>query len=444
MGALKRTRAKGLPRAAGSGRSGPVRVGAAVGSRATAPSQAPVRASGPAARARTVAIVTGTRAEFGLLRPVIDAVRKHKRLRLRLIAAGAHFLPPAHTVREVKAAYPIAAEVRMQRPGKTGRAEDAEALGRGVAGFARAFAKLRPDWVVVLGDRVEAFAAASAASVAGIAVCHIHGGDRAEGIADEAMRHAITKLSHMHCAATRLSAQRIVKMGERPEHVHVTGSPAIDGLDKIKPMGDAEAKTLGDPEVVLLMHPSGLKPEWEVCALHHACILARSPRGLSARTLALSPNTDAGRDAIQDRLDGLAATDAGITLKSHLERHRFIALLKRLAARPTGALIGNSSAGLIECASLGLPVINLGPRQNGRECAANVRNLLNEADVYGRQDFGVLCDRAMTVARAHVRSSLARRPSRLFGDGRAGPRIAALLASVDPHDPGLLRKRNVY
>lgn len=393
---------------------------------------------------RTVAIVTGTRAEFGLLRPVIDAVRKHKRLKLQLIAAGAHFLPPARTIREVKAAYPVAAEVRMQKPGRTGRAADAEALGRGVAGFARAFAKLKPDWVVLLGDRIEAFAAASAASIAGIAVCHIHGGDRAEGIADEAMRHAITKLSHLHCAATKLSGERIVKLGERAEYVQVTGSPAIDGLAKIRPMGDAEAQKLGDPEVLLLMHPSGLKPEWEVCALHHAYIIARYPQGLSARTLALSPNWDAGRDVLQCRLEELAATDSGISLISHIERPRFIALLKRLAARPTGALIGNSSAGLVECAALGLPTINLGPRQSGRECSANVLQLLNEADVYGSDDIGERCDRAMTAARAHVRSSLARRPSRLFGDGRAGPRIAALLAKVDPHDPALLRKRNTY
>src|SRR5579862_2576012 len=100
----------------------------------------------------------------------------------------------------------------------------------------------------------------SAASVGGFAVCHIHGGDRAEGIADEAMRHAITKLAHLHCASTKLSARRLIAMGERPEHVHITGSPAIDGLDRIKPMSDADARALGDPRVVMLLHPSGALP----------------------------------------------------------------------------------------------------------------------------------------------------------------------------------------
>lgn len=146
---------------------------------------------------RTIAIITGTRAEFGLLRPVIDAVRKHPRLTLKLIVSGSHLLPPARTEREVAAAYPLAARVPMQHArGLRTRAADALATARGLEGFTRAFVTVRPDWVVVLGDRIEAFAAAAAASISGIGVCHIHGGDRAEGIADEAMRHAITKLAH--------------------------------------------------------------------------------------------------------------------------------------------------------------------------------------------------------------------------------------------------------
>src|SRR5205814_7191599 len=113
------------------------------------------------------------------------------------------------------------------------------ATGRGIAGFARVFEEIRPDWVVVLGDRIEAFAAASAASIGGWALAHIHGGDRAEGIADEAMRHAITKLAHLHLAATPQSGERIARMGERPAHVHVVGSPALDELGSIPALPEA-------------------------------------------------------------------------------------------------------------------------------------------------------------------------------------------------------------
>lgn len=389
-----------------------------------------------AARRRTVAIVTGTRAEFGLLRPVIDAVQTSRRLRLQLIAAGAHFLPPARTIREVRDACAIAAEVRMQRPGATGRQADAEALGRGVSGFARAFAKLKPDWVVVLGDRIEAFAAASAASVAGIAVCHVHGGDRAEGIADEAMRHAITKLAHLHCAATEQSAERIVKMGERREHVHVTGSPAIDGLRSIEPLDDLRFKELGSPRVIVLLHPWGAASAVVRRVVEDTClmVLLFAAAGEHRHALWLMPNHDAGREEIVRAL-----RESGLDLeqmRDHLPREQLLSLFKRLARSKDGMLVGNSSAGLIEAAAIGLPVVNIGDRQAGRERAANVIDV----EIPRRMDeFQGALGTAMEQAEA-----LRPKPSKLFGDGRAGARIADLLVRVNPRDPALLRKHNTY
>src|SRR5690606_1773684 len=135
------------------------------------------------ARGRRVAVVTGSHADFGLLAPVMSAVQAHPDLELLVVAAGAHLIPPAETFREVKAGFPVADSVPMQVAGRIGRFDDAEALGKGIARFARSFQALEPDWVVVLGDRIEAFAAASAASVGGWALAHIHGGDRAPGVA---------------------------------------------------------------------------------------------------------------------------------------------------------------------------------------------------------------------------------------------------------------------
>lgn len=435
--------------------------------------------SGP--KRRRVCIVTGTRAEFGLLVPVMDAIKKRKDLELQVVAAGAHFLKPARTIREVEAKYTIAARVPMQMQGKTGRDADAAALGRGVEGFARAFKRLKPDWVVVLGDRIEAFAAASAASIAGIAVCHIHGGDRAEGIADEAMRHAITKLSHLHCAATKLSAERIRKMGEKPEHVHVTGSPAIDGLSKVKPMGDGEAAKYGDPRVIILLHPSGhlhgetVRFRPRVLQDHFGPDMPRLPRsvpfaayeraertfaaftyfattclpdepllgtcrnaGLTAcggngpRGLFLHPNADPGGDQILEKWQANSRF-CGWPVVPHIPRHAFVSLLKRMAQKKRGLMVGNSSAGLIECAALGVPALNLGPRQAGRERTRNV------VDADPLDTIGV-------IGRVRAADRLAGKLPRSthFGDGRAGPRIAALLAKTNPHDPGLLRKRNSY
>jgi UDP-N-acetylglucosamine 2-epimerase len=427
---------------------------------------------------RRVLVITGSRAEFGLLRPVMAAIDKHPKLELRVCVAGEHLLGPAWTWKEVDKEFRIDARVPMQRAGDSGRIDHAAACGRGMAGFAAAYKKIVPDWVVVLGDRIEAFAAASAASIAGIPVCHIHGGDRAEGIADEAMRHAITKLSHLHCAATKLSAQRIRQMGENPEHVHVTGSPAIDGLDRIKPMSDLDAKELGDPRVLLLLHPAGAMPgarvrvdaqglraRWGIdlppsmpfksdtdgesrfamFTYMAACCLPDEPPlgacqnvgttacgGSGPRGVFLEPNSDPGREQILERWRRVSSY-CGWPIVGHLKRERFIALLKRMAAKRRGLLVGNSSAGLIECAALGVPVLNVGPRQAGRERDRNVV----DADPLDTIGVPRLIRRADRLAAKLAKSTR-------FGDGRAGARIAALLASTDPHDPSLVRKRNSY
>lgn len=376
----------------------------------------------------TICVVTGTRAEFGLLAPVMRAIDEHPALTLRVVACGSHLLAPAHTVREVEAAFPVAARVLMQRDDEArDRTNDAIALGRGVEGFARVFDEMRPSCVVVLGDRIEAFAAASAASVMGVPVAHIHGGDRAEGVADEAMRHAITKLAHLHFPATTLSGERIMRMGEDPARVRVVGSPAIDGLRGIGAMPDAEYAGLGSPQVIVSLHPIG-RTDAEERVDAETVLSALQGR----RVLALMPNHDAGREGIARALRGAAERDR-ITLVEHLARARFVSLCLRVA-HEGGVIVGNSSAGLIECAALtpALPCVNVGPRQGGRERPASVVDCepLDAASL----------SRAMGVA-AGLRGLA---PDHPYGDGRTGPRIAETLAGTGLGEPGLVRKRNAF
>jgi UDP-hydrolysing UDP-N-acetyl-D-glucosamine 2-epimerase len=366
---------------------------------------------------RRVAIVTGTRAEFGLLRSTIHAVAAHPELECLVVAGGAHLLPPARTIDEVRRSLPpgatLVAEVPMQAPGRVGRDEDAAALGRGVSGFAEVFAGLDPVAVVVLGDRIEALAAASAASVGGRRVVHLHGGDRAEGVADEAMRHAITALSHLHLAATEESGARLRRMGEDPATVHVVGSPAVDGLAAIGPLDDADFEALGSPRTIVLQHGAGLDAPAEAAWID-AALTAAVEHG---PTLVLSPNADPGSDVVLDHIDAAAATSDRIVRLDHLPREVFVGLLRRI-----DAIVGNSSAGLIEGAIVGCPAINLGPRQGGRERPASVTDIeAPDAEVIIRA-----IDHATTVSRTIGHP---------YGIPGVGERIADLIARLDTTRP---------
>lgn len=369
------------------------------------------------AEPRTIAIITGSRAEYGLLMSVMKAIAANSQLDLRIIVTGTHLLPPNETWKEIAADFPVAAKVSMQSTSDTGRVADAKSLGRGVAGFAQEFAANPPDIVLVLGDRIEAFAAAAAAAVSGIRVAHMHGGDRAEGIADEALRHAITKLAHIHLPATVTSAMRIVAMGEDPRRVHVVGSPAIDGLRDIPPLRDQDFTSLGSPRIIVLLHPVGDADDLE----HSRATELLRVVLCAASALVLHPNHDPGREGIMRAL-----AESGMKHVSHLPREKFIGLLRRASV-----LIGNSSAGLIECAAMPIRCINLGSRQSGREKPANVIDIPN----WDYQTIESSLNDALASPQKPVEHP--------YGDGTAGVKTAELLATLD-FEQHPLRKINSY
>ena len=184
---------------------------------------------------RRVAVITGSRAEYGLLRTVMRAVQEHETLRLQVIASGMHLVRKlGFTINDITAdGFRIDARVPMHS-GRDTHLAQAEALAKGVSGMARALDKLRSDVVVVLGDRVEALAGALAASTTNRVLAHIHGGDVAPGHLDDAFRHSITKLAHLHFAATPDAGRRLIRLGEWPEHVYVVGAPGLDDLRSIR------------------------------------------------------------------------------------------------------------------------------------------------------------------------------------------------------------------
>lgn len=318
---------------------------------------------------RHITFVTGTRADLGLMRRTLSRLSVAKGLSLSVVATGMHldrrYGPPLSAVREVLGREADAV-VPWRRTSSV--AELAAAAGAAARRLAEAYAKLGTRGVLLVGDRPEALAAAMAAHLSRIPIAHVHGGDRAEGQTDDAVRHAITHLSQLHLAASADAAKRLVRLGQDPRTVHHVGAPGLEGIarDAAKALAEAKARfgDLGDPRrVVLLLHPTS--PDGSLERRRTGQLLAALARAELTRPIVLAPNNDPGGEGIRD-----AYADAGLEVVGDLPRGVFLALLKGV-----GLLVGNSSAGVIEAPSLGVSVVDVGDRQAGRVRGPAVRQV---------------------------------------------------------------------
>lgn len=377
-------------------------------------------------RMRRIAVVTGTRAEYGLLKSTMRAIAADPRLKLQVVATGMHLLRKfGHTVDEiVRDGWRIDARVAMQT-GADAPLDQATGLARGVAGLARYFAVARTDMVVVLGDRIEALAGALAAVTTGRLVAHIHGGDVAPGDFDDALRHAITKLAHVHLAATREAARRIVRMGENPRSVHVVGAPGLDRLREL--LAERGGMRAAGPtgQALVIYHAWG-RPAAVEARTMDALLRAVAARGL--RRLILYPNSDRGHRGVLQALARHARRyPRDVEVVRSLPRDAYLRAL--LAA---DVLVGNSSSGIIEAPLAGTPSVNVGQRQAGRQVGG--RSVVQVGETYA-------AIRAGLAAALRMRTRAARQT--VYGDGRAGERIARILARV-PIGPEAARKLICY
>ncbi len=378
---------------------------------------------------RLVGVVTVSRSDWGHLVPVLAAIRDAPDLALRLLVAGMHLSPDfGHTVEAIEAGgWPIAERVPMLEPGDTPAAV-AISTGRGVAGFARAFEHARPDLLVVLGDRFEMLAAAVAALPFALPVAHLHGGEASEGAMDNQIRHAITKLAHLHLASAPEHARRIAAMGEEAWRIHTVGAPGLDRIRTATLLSRAEvaaalALPAAGPWLVVTLHPVTL--EHGDTATHVDELLAALDK-VDATLVVTYPNADtAGRTIIQ-RMEELAARSPRVRLARSLGDRLYLSLL-----RHADAMVGNSSSGLIEAPSFALPVVNVGSRQRGRLRGANVIDVepARDAILHGIQA-------ALAPAFRRMLEGM-RNP---YGDGCAAPRIMRVLRET-PLDARLAQKR---
>jgi UDP-hydrolysing UDP-N-acetyl-D-glucosamine 2-epimerase len=331
-------------------------------------------------KARTIAVVTGSRADYGLQYWLIRALHEAPEPGLQLIVTGSHLADAfGGTVDQIRAdGFPIAAEVPMIA------ADDSEwamarSTGEGVIGMADAFKRLHPDLVVMPGDRFEILAAAQAAMLMGIPIAHLHGGEVTEGAVDESIRHAVSKMSSIHFVSAEPYRQRLIRMGEDPARVHVVGAPGLDHFTRT-PL-PSRAELLGSigldaakPFLLVTYHPAtrgDAGPLEAVQQLMNA--LDRFPDHQLLITLA---NADAGGRAINAALETYAAARGPrAALVASLGTARYLS-----AVTHASALVGNSSSALIEAPAAGTPTVNIGPRQQGRLRAASVVDCDEQAD----------------------------------------------------------------
>ncbi|MCC2673785.1 MAG: neuC [Ramlibacter sp.] len=375
---------------------------------------------------RRICYVSGTRADFGLMQSTLRAIQAHPALRLEIVATGMH-LSAAHgnTVRDIEGSgLPIRATVPVDMEPATG-ATMARNIGRMLQAFSTLWEEQPPDIVLLLGDRGEMLAGALAAIHLNIPVAHIHGGERS-GTVDEPVRHAITKVAHLHFTATNDARERVVRMGEAPERVWVTGAPGLDGLKELATQPRAElAREAGfdaaRPMALLVFHP--VLQEADAAGSQASAILdALAAQGV--QVMALLPNADAGSEGIRTVLQQRSARGS-LRLATHLPRAEFASWMAA-----ADVMVGNSSAGIIEAATFGTPVVNIGLRQNQRERNANVTDCGVEA---------AAVDAAVRQALGHGKYPA----HNAYGNGATGPRIAQLLADA-PLDAALMMKTNAY
>jgi UDP-N-acetylglucosamine 2-epimerase (non-hydrolysing)/GDP/UDP-N,N'-diacetylbacillosamine 2-epimerase (hydrolysing) len=369
---------------------------------------------------RKVAVVTGTRAEYGLSRSAFRAIQAHPELELLVIVTGMHLMEEfGYSCRLIEEdGYRIAFRTDVIQREDTQFAM-AETLGRNVIAISKALRDIKPDIMLVLTDLGHTLAGAIAAAHLNIPVAHIHGGD-VSGTIDELIRHATTKFSHIHFPASRLSAERIAKMGEERWRIFMCGAPGVDEIKNTEPLdkGTIFRKYRLEREerfILVLQHP--VTTEGDVRREIAATIGAI--QDLEMRTLIIYPNVDAGGRIIIDAYQALA-TKSYVDMYKNIPRKDYLSLLKHAAC-----LVGNSSSGIIEAPYFRLPVVNLGSRQRNRERAGNVIDV--EPDRHA-------IVRAVKEATSGAFGKKLDRIKNPYGEGDVGKQIAQVLAEIEIND----------
>lgn len=377
---------------------------------------------------RRIGVVTVARSDYGIYHPLLRAIRDDVECQLCLIAGGAHLSPVfGNTLSEIEGdGFEIAARVPMLLSDDSPEGT-AMSMGVGVINFANAYRDIQPDLLVLLGDRFEMLSAAIAALPLRIPIAHLHGGELTQGAMDDSIRHAISKLSHLHFAAAAVYGRRLEQMGEEPKRIFVTGSPVVDAIlaEPAIPKDELEKELGARLENALLVtyHPVTLEHERTEERL--STLLAVLSR-FENEVLFTYPNADMGNAVIIDYLQRFAVSRPRTHVFVNLGRRKYHSL-----QRYVGAMVGNSSSGIIESSIFKLPVVNIGDRQMGRLRTPNIIDVPDEAHAIEKA--------IHTALSPQFRESLSQM-EHPYGKGDASKQILQTLKTV-PLDGSLLKKR---
>jgi len=327
---------------------------------------------------KKICVITGSRAEYGILYPLLKRIKEDKGLKLQIAAIGMHLSKRfGSTYREIeKDGFKIDRKIPM--PLSDSRVGMAKAVGHGIAGCSKAFAALKPDLLVLLGDRFEIFAAATAAFLSKIPIAHIHGGEVTEGALDDSLRHAITKMSFFHFAATEEYRKRIIQLGEEPSRVFNTGALAVDNIKHTRLLEkDYLEKELnfkfGPKTILITLHPATLDEMPPRIQVQELLSALDSIEGI--KVIFTMPNADTGNSDIKRLIKAYVRKkpDRAVNFVS-LGRLKYLSVMQYV-----NAVVGNSSSGIIEAPFFGIPTVNIGDRQKGRVAARSIIHCLPSA-----------------------------------------------------------------
>ena len=329
---------------------------------------------------RKICVVTGTRAEYGLMSRLIRLINESDKTQLQLIATNMHLSPRfGNTYQEIEAdGIKIDKKVPIIDDNAPDTAvETLYSMSRALSGFAEAYNDLKPDLIVLLGDRYEILAAATAALIERIPIAHLHGGEITEGAYDDAIRHSITKMSQLHFTSTEEYRKRVIQLGEQPERVFNVGALGVENIKKLPLMSKEEIEKeidfkIDQNTILVTYHPVTLGSRTAKDDIDD--FVAALEKRKELRVIFTMPNSDTGGQFIVDAINGFVERNAG-----RAKAYKSLGVLRYLSVmQQVAAVVGNSSSGLLEVPSFGIPTLNIGDRQNGRIAAESVYNCASD------------------------------------------------------------------